>query len=584
MDRDERVRDLLAQTQAGRLDRRQFIGRLAALGLAPGAVAALVAACGGGNQTTPEAAATTTATVGGATTETGAAAAETSAIPGPPWEGGTRGGTGRTAFRQDTIDWDPPLAYDLAGYYGVANFCRGLLFHNEKAEPGLDLAESMDVSDDAKSYLFKIKPGVTFHNGRELAADDFKWTWERATSKETASWVQSFLTSVEGHPEFVAGSAKDVSGIKVVDDHTIELTLHQPDVTIPGVLGIVPFFALPSTEAMEQGKDFGFTLGTGPFMMDNLDLTNRHYTAKRFENYVYGDKLPYFDEISWEWGVPQQLQYFRVKRDELEAMGDEVLAAQALQLAKANTGEDEFKSWDTLSIRWVEFNVKKPPFDNVKVRQAFNYAFNRERVQRLAINPTGHFLPTSLLGYDEGLQTYEYDPERAKSLLAEAGYADGLELTMPVFEDDQVVEQVDQLLQQDLKAIGVNVSLQRDPATVYQLGFKVAEKYPLWVMGWGMGLPDPLEIYNSLVGTKATSNYGGYSNPRVDELGTQGQAEVDRTRRGEIYAEMEKTMVEDAAFIFIGLSTRPEYKRKELQNYLWEPVNVTCWDRFWLSA
>jgi peptide/nickel transport system substrate-binding protein/oligopeptide transport system substrate-binding protein len=113
-------------------------------------------------------------------------------VPGPPWEGGKRGGQATVVWPDPSVIYDPPLAYDLGGYYGLQNFYRGLGYYGLNAEPQLDQAESMDISDDGLEIQFKLKSGITFHNGREVTAEDYKWTFERAVSKDTGSWVQGF--------------------------------------------------------------------------------------------------------------------------------------------------------------------------------------------------------------------------------------------------------------------------------------------------------------------------------------------------------------------------------------------------------
>jgi peptide/nickel transport system substrate-binding protein len=502
-------------------------------------------------------------------------------IPGPPWEGGTRGGTGRIAWPEDNITLDPPLAYDLGGYYGIANFYRGLLYYGFNTEPQLDLAESMEVSDDAQFYRFRLKPGVTFHNGRALTANDFKFTWERASSPELASWVQGFLGSVEGHAEFVAGEADEIPGIAVVDDLTIELTLSQPDVTIPGVLAIPPFYALPAEEVQAEGEDFQFTLGTGPWKLEEFDQAQRRYRCSRFEDYVYAESLPYFDTLEWEWGIAPTLEAQRVQRGELEGMGANVPAATVLQLQQGGSADDALQIWDSLSIVWYEFDVTQPPFDNPLVRQAVNHAFNRERLQRLLTQPTGHFYPPALLGYDPEATVYAYDPERARALLAEAGVGD-LAITFPIWGEDQGENQ--QLLQQDLAAVGITVTLQQDPADENQYGAKLRGMYPVWPRGWGMGLPDTSELYNSMMKTGAPSNYGGYSNAEVDRLGAEAQRETDPAARGQLYAQAEQILLDDAPYIFVGVRQWATLKRPELQNFTWEPVLYQHWDRYWLQG
>jgi ABC-type transport system substrate-binding protein len=563
MSHDQSIRTLISELKYGTINRRALLQRAAALGLGT----------------------TTLIALSQATSLPAAAAVLQEAertIPGPPWEGGTRGGTGRVAWPEDNITFDPPLAYDLGGYYGIANFYRGLLYYGLNTEPQLDLAESMEVAEDAMHYRFAIKKGVTFHNGRELTARDFKFTWERASSPDIGSWVQAFLGSVKGHADFVAGQTSEISGIKVIDDYTLELELDRADVTIPGVLAIPPFYALPSDEVQAAGDDFSFTMGTGPWKLDEIDQSQRVYRASRFENYVYADQLPYLERLEWSWGIEATLQAQRVQTGELDATGAPVPAAMALQFQQQGLGEDQFKLWESLTINWIEFNITRPPFDDKRVRQAFNYAVNKERLLRFLIQPTGHMYPPAILGYKPELSVYDYDPEQARALLKAAGYESGVELEMPIFGGGS--GDVEQLIQQDLKEVGVTINLTQDAGSVYDYGNELQSgPYALWTKGWGMGLPDPSEIVNSLIGTDAPSNFGGYGNPEIDRLGASGQSTVDAGERAEIYAEIERLLIEDAPFLFEGVTLWGTLKRPELQNFVWEPAVYEHWDRYWLK-
>ena len=555
---------MLEDVDRGKLDRRAFVHRGAALGLGMTALGALASPAGASS-------------LSGAVL--GAAAAHP--IPGPPYKGGKRGGVGSVAWPDETVSYDPPLAYDLGGYYGLANFFRGLLLFDAKSNPQLDLASSMDISSDGKRYRFKLTKGVTFHNGREVTASDFKYTFERSSSKQIGSWVQGFLASVQGHSAFVAGKAKHIAGIRVVDKYTLELRLTKPDVTIPGVLATPPFYVLPQEELKKQGKNFTFNpVGTGPFKMEKWDKGASRYRAVRNPDYVYGKTLPYFDELDWQWNVPETLEYLRVKSGKLDATGGNLGNAPSVVAQLRASKNPNYKEWPSFSIQWFELNTTQAPFDDVRVRRAVNYAFNKKRLESLFIQGTGHFYPPSLLGYNAGLKTYGYDPEKAKSLLKQAD-AVGVELTIPILGGGN--GRIEQLLQQDLQQVGFKVKLVKDQAGVYDLGSKLATKYPLWYKGWGMGLPDPSELVSSLIGTGAPSNYSGWGNTTIDKLGAQATAITNRGRRGGTYAAIEKILLNEAPFIFLGVSTWVTMHSEQLKNFNWEPVLYEPWDRFWVS-
>lgn len=528
------------------------------------------------------------ATTAPSTTEPSTAGASSAAspsapavkIPGPPWEGGTRGGNAVALWGDSTLTYDPPLAYGRADYYGLANVYRGLAFYGPGAEPQLDMAESLDISPDGKTYTFVLKPNLKFHHGRTVTAADFKWTFERSSSKKLASWVQGFLGSVEGHADFVADKAKTISGIVAKDDLTLILTLTKPDVTILGVVGIPPFYVLPREEVERLGEKFSENpVGAGPYKLKSWDSSKRTINFERFADYQYAEHLPYLDTLQYQWGVTDDVSYLKVSRDE----ADLTLTVPPSALQRIRNDEKQkarLQEWDSFTILWWEFDVSTAPFNDKRVRKAVNHAFNRERTRVFGNNPTGHFLPPKLLGFDEAAFTYDYDPKKARALLAEAGVRD-LSFTLPVLDANPGNSRIAQLLQEDLRAVGITVKLEQVKQTPYDLGEQLPKKYRMWNMGWGMGLPDPSELTASLIGSKAPSNYGGYANPSIDETALAALGETDREKRGALYAQIEKTLIDDAAFLFLGIDSTPSFTSSTLKNFSWEPVLWTYWDRMW---
>ena len=551
------------------IGRRGFLQTLAAIGAAGSA-----AACSRGAGPSAPGTAKVSATPSASTVK----------IPGPPWQDGVRGGTGIQLWGDSTVTFDPPLAYGQADYYGLSNFFRGLAFYDQDNIPQLDLAESLDLSPDGKVYTFKLKPGITFHNGRAVTAADFKWTFERSSSKKIGSWVQGFLASVKGHKEFVAGTAKEISGIVAKDDRTLVLTLDKPDVTILSVVGIPPFYVMAKEEVARLGDKVATTpVGAGPYKLVNWDDNTRTLTAERFPGYVYAGELPYLDKIEHSWGVAEDVRYLKVSKNEADlTIGVPPSAVPRIKRDPAQASR--FKEWASFSLSYWAFDVTSEPFKDVRVRQAFNYAFNRERTAALGFKGTGRYYPPGLLGAEDSVPAYGYDPDKARALLAEAG-AGGLSLTLPVLDSGAANNaRLAQLLQQDLQAVGVTVNLEQVQQTPYDIGAGLPKEYRWWNQGWGMGLPDPSELVNSLVGTGAPSNYGGYTNPRIDALGKEAIAEADRTKRAALYAQIERLLLADAPFLFFGVTVPTTFSSTALQNVTWTPVLVTFWDRFWKTT
>jgi oligopeptide transport system substrate-binding protein len=519
--------------------------------------------------------------VAGATSPDMSAVAPRKFIPGPAWQGGVRGGKAVSLWPDAALNFDPPMAVGQGDYYGLANFYRGLAFYGPNAEPQLDMAEKMDISADGLTYTFTLKSGLKFHHGRVVTAQDFKWTLERSSSKALASWVQGFLGSVVGHAAFVAGTAKEITGIVAKDPLTLVLTLSKPDVTILGVLAIPPFYVLPREEVERLGDKFSQNpVGTGPYKLKSWDTGQRIVTMERFTEYQYEGDLPYLDEIQYGYEVSDDIAYLSVSKNE----ADLTLAVPPAVLTKIKTSPKElarFKQWDSFSINWWTLDLSQAPFNDIRVRQAVNYAFNKERTAALGFNPTGKFLPPGMLGFDKAQEAYPYNPDKARALLKEAK-ATNIKLVLPVFNADNA--RLMQLLQQDLKEVGITVTLEQNPQTPFDIGTKLSGKYRMWAMLWGMGLPDPSELVASLYGTGTSTNFNGYTNPAIDKLAATALSEPDRTKRGGMYSEIEKLLIQDAPYLFLGVGLQSTFTSAALENYLFEPVLRVYWDRLWKKA
>ena len=568
---NDQIDELVEYGRSETLDRAQFFKRAAALGLAASTSATLLAACGSGDTSS-----------GGTTTAAAGVTGDRSAVPGPPWQGGKRGGAGKIAWQADAANFDPALTVDEPGTYGAPQFFRGLSFFNEKAEQQLDLAESLDVSDDATSFRFKIKEGVTFHHGREVTAEDFKWTIERVLSPNTPSWAAPMLSSVTGLKPYTSGKASGIRGVKTPSRYVLEIHLDEPNVTIPSVMGTQPFYVVPKEEVKRLGKDWAtHPVGTGPFVFESFDQGGRKITGTRFDDYVYAkEELPYVDSLEIAWGVSPQLQYLRTQRGDLAHTTNSLSAALAAQLSASK--DAQFERWQSLGAFWIGFDISQKPFDDVRVRKAFNHAFNRDRVRDLLFEPTGHFFPPNLTGYDKSLAVYEYDPEKARALLKQAGYDGDLTLDFPLFRQNED-EGPAQLLQQDLKEIGVTLNLKREQATIWDVGKKLPTKYRLWRMGYGVSLPDPSELTGAILTTGAPFNFNAYSNADVDRISKEALGETDPAKRADMYTELEKTLIDDAPFLFESVQIYATYRNSHLQNFIWEPTARLHWDRYWFD-
>jgi ABC-type transport system substrate-binding protein len=188
--------------------------------------------------------------------------------PTPVPAGPTTGGTVTVAFTEDPNSLDSILGYNLPAWQSLMNLYRGLMiYEGDRAVP--DMADGWpEISPDGLVYTFKIKPGIKFHNGREVEAADFKYSLERVLDPDWASWANYYLISLKGAQEVIDGQTKEVSGIEVLDKYTIRFTLTAPDMTFLNVLALPNNWVVPKEEVEKWGQEFErHPVGTGPFML-----------------------------------------------------------------------------------------------------------------------------------------------------------------------------------------------------------------------------------------------------------------------------------------------------------------------------
>ena len=295
-----------------------------------------------------------------------------------------------------------------------------------------DLAESYELSEDGQTYTFKLRDGVTFHNGRVLTADDVKWSIERVVRPETQSPGQGFFGMIAGFDEVAAGDAQELSGIEVLDPQTIRFTLSRPDATFLHVLALNFAFAVPQEAVEEFGPDFGNNpVGTGAYRMTDWTL-GQHVVFERNPDY-YREGLPKLDQITFEVGQEPLVALLRLQRGEVDMLGDPIPPAKFLEVMDDPEWSDDVVEGGQLHTGYVTMNVNVPPFDNKLVRQAVNHAINKERIIRIVNGravPANQPLPPAMPGYAADYEGYAYDPDKAKALLAEAGFADGFDTVL----------------------------------------------------------------------------------------------------------------------------------------------------------
>lgn len=444
------------------------------------------------------------------------------------------------------------------------------------------IAEDWTVNEDKTEYVFHLKDNVRFHDdecfeggiGRLLTAEDVKFSFELLCSKQCEYSYSSFLKPyLMGADAFFEGTADHIEGLEIVDEHTVKFTLKQPSSSFIYILAM-PNTSIIAKEAYDKyGKEM--TVGCGPFMFTKpKDLTKEiHlvYNPKYYGRDENGNALPYLDSIHFVF-VPSKLEQLEMFNQQKLSLIKGLPSAKIAQVVSENI--ENFKNnppktildrQPDLSTEYYAFICSKPPFDDVRVRKAFNYAIDRTSLLNDVLNGQG---TPGMYGitpkipafntYDFGrIEGYKYDPELAKQLLAEAGYPNGEgfpEITLEINLGGNVHKLVSTDIERQIKeTLGITISID-------QVSFKnkiensKLGKSEIYRSAWVADYPSPESFLSIFYGGEVPEsmeepsypNVMRYKNATFDSLYDLGKITVNDIERNNYFAEAEKIMMNDA--------------------------------------
>jgi peptide/nickel transport system substrate-binding protein len=443
-----------------------------------------------------------------------------------------RGGVLRIIPADAPTQFDPMMAGTTAdvdamcaAYDNLAT--RMVAEKDEPIRPGL--AESWEYSQDGLSYTFKLRKGVTFHHGKPFTAKDVEYTFQRIQDPKSGS--------------LYAANLRTVSKTEVVDDYTIRFVLKEPNVTFPYLISAAGFGIVPSDRTTEQlAKE---PSGTGPFKLAQYTAGER-LVFKRNEQY-WDKELPYLDELQFSFISEPAAQLVALTSGSVDIV-DQVGIENLAQLEKA-TGIKVVEGPRGLYHLFAMHATEKP-FDDVRVRQAFKYAIDRAALQKAILQGRGSIANDQPIGPENAfwanVAPFPYDPAKAKQLLAAAGYADGLKVTLSVAEIGARIIDAAVALQEMVKAAGITITIDKVPMQTYY-----AQKYmqtPFFVSWWPL-LSEPDHILSICYLSKAGFNESGWGDPKLDDLIAKGRQERDPAKRRPIYAEIQKLISEQGGVL-----------------------------------
>ncbi len=446
------------------------------------------------------------------------------------------------------ITLDPAVSSESTSLTYVVQIFSGLVSLESDAKPAPDIAEKWQVSNDGKTYTFYLRHGVKFQNGKEVTAQDFKYSWERACLPETNSQTAAiYLGDIIGVKDVLDGKTTEISGVQVIDDHTLKVTIDAPKVYFLSKLTYPVTFVIDKSN-VESGNDWWMKPnGTGPFKL--TEWKEGETLVLEPNEYYYGQPSHVKVVFHLLAGVPMALY-------ELGEIDVTQVSEYNLDRATDKRGPfyNDLSTFPELSVFYIGFNTQKPPFDDVNVRRAFCYAINKERIINIifkdTVTPAAGILPPDLPGYNKDLQGLSYDVDKAKSLIAASKYGSVSNLPPITLTDSGLGGDIDEYLGaliQDWKDnLGVQVNVRQLEPEIYNYHLE-GEVDQMYVWGWIADYPDPQNFLDILFHTGAKYNTGNYSNPDVDELLDRAGIEQDETTRFTLYQQAEQKIVDEAA-------------------------------------
>lgn len=472
---------------------------------------------------------------------------------------------------------DPALVVDVASASIAAKIFNGLVRFDQNLRLRPDIAEKWDVSGDGKTYTFFLHPGVHFSNGREVTADDVKYSFERVLNPSTRSPRTWVFDRIEGAQKFMKNHAQEISGIKANGTYILTIHLKKPFGPFLSLLSLTTASVVPKEEVEKWGSDFSFhVVGTGPFMLHEWQHSQHLCLVS---NPKYFRSPPHIKGILYRI-IPEDLTTIV----EFEIGNLDIIHIPAPEFHRYYnhpTGKHYLKEQPGLNIYYLGLNCQQPPLNDIRVRQAICVAIDREKIRTTLFEKRGLLasgpIPPILRKSFPPLKNYfPYNPAKARELLKEAGYPEGFPLTITITALPDVLDIVE-VIQQYLHEVGIKASIIQLEWSSFKETVARGNAQAFW-LSWWADYPDP---ENFLFPLFHSSNWGAggnrsfYKNHAVDRLIEEAEQKPDESFRRQRFHEAEEIIIQDAPLVFFWHQTDYYLVQPWVNNFTPYPLSTS---------
>jgi peptide/nickel transport system substrate-binding protein/oligopeptide transport system substrate-binding protein len=495
-----------------------------------------------------------------------------------------KGGTFTMALASDVPTMDPAQAgFDFASWSMTVAQFSGLVDYDQGTKLRADAAERWEVSKDAKTYTFHLRANLKFSDGSPVTSSAVKFSLQRVVDPATGSPGAYLFADIVGASRFSSGKAKDISGIATPDARTVVIHLSAPTSYFLNILAMPYARIMDPATVKKYGKQISqHPVGSGPFVLKQWE-SGRRITLDRNPSY-YDAALPYLDRVVVDVNVNDQTRVLEFQRGQLSISDIPSAAYQQV------TGDPKLKPYISTnrdpSTYFIGMKNLQKPFNDVRVRQALNYAVNKQRVVQL-LNGRGvvshGVIPPPLAGYDKTRKPYAFDPAKAKQMLKEAGYPNGFSTEIWTINDEQGVRIV-QSVANDLARVGVKAKVRSMNSSTFYAGVGAKDKAPMYYTFWLQDYPDAYDFFSNLL-TKAAwgpTNSAYFSDPTVEGNTAAVAHSTDQAARIKTMRETDAAVFAQAPWIFLHHGVTQNVHQPDVF-YNLHPVHLWRFADYWIK-